>query len=846
MPTPARSVYELNQSDPTTMASYLKRLRLDVQKHIFRDGHEEESDDEEESPDDQPLSKVKHKPTVPKPLHQTDFVTHHISPAKHDDNTIGNFASQNTSLDRTSSPNYSTEDVTDSHTIENHSNSTTGRYSAEHYATDNYTANSDSADDTTDSSITGDYSMQRYSTDIHNAIDGYSTDSTTHSYSTDNHTTNSHYTNTTINYHNGSDIIQNYPVSDYTVDGYTIDNFTTDDITTKNPTAVNYEPEETYTSDNNSYDDYITPNNTDSYVADNLTSYDYVTPNYTDSSYTTSNRTTYNENYTTSGYITPKYTTASNIAADYIADIITKHRYKFITRTAYGAETASFKYATDSYTSSFYTTENHLSGIYAVDNYTVVRCSTTFLPSLDIMASPVIRYLAAVVLIGSCLLGIFGHCATILAVARTKNIGGSLQGGGSLARGVARDGGTRLLLTNACFTGLIGCLVNLPMNTANVIAGRLVSSRQLCAAVGFINVLMSSALQASSSAIAVQQCQILLTRSRGRYSRTQATLVVVLSWAVPAALAACASPVVGFNSQLLSCVLEPQREQLPWMPVLVVSVPTWTALVVVATSYALIYRAANHRARSVAAQTVAKVRAMSAVVELTRTGRGHTDGRYWRSGKRCETRGAECAGEVEKMDEREVECDDRKEENLEYEEGKGKRWRSGEIDNCRESDDKKENGVSDLGNDPASSMPQTPTLKVFPFDGESSDVRIHSSPTEARKKVRVSTIRDKRLGLALKMTINWTICAVMWGPLSVMFLVDSFEPVPADALLIGSMLSRIFCGFGWIVHGIWNERLRRTLRYMLSCQPEDSGDHISPSPFRRQKNRVTPLRVPMT
>lgn len=828
-----------------SMASYRKRLHLEVQKHVFRDY------DDEEIPEEPLIPEVTERPTVLPPLHHnTIFVTNHrpISPA--DNDTVGSFASQNYSSDNYATPNYSTDNVTDNYTNENHSDdSITGNYSTEHYATDNYTVDSHfndnttqnhSIDNTLDTSTTDNYSTQHYSADTYTA-NSRSTDNTTHNYSTDSYTrpTNRHSTNATQDYPNGNYTIQNYSAGDNTFDGYIIQNFTTRNFPTENYTGLNYETENTHTTGNYINDDYVAPNYTDTHIADSLTSDNFITQNYTNDSITAFNHTTDNGDYKAHDYTTPNYTTANYNAADYITDIFTTHNYT--TRAVYNENYTSFKYAIDSYTNGIYTTDNHVPRDYTVDNYTTLEYSTTFLPLDDITASHVARYISAVVLIASCLLGVFGHCAMILAVARTKNIGGSLQGG-SLPGGVAKDGGTRLLLTNACLTGLIGCLVDLPMNTANVIGGRLVSSRQMCAVVGFMNVLISSALQASSTAIAVQQCLILLTRHRGRYSRTQATLVVVLSWAVPAALAACASPVVGFNSQLLSCLLEPQREQLPWMPVLVVSMPTWIALGVVATSYALIYRAANRQARIITAQTVARVRAVGAVVELRHTGRGNADGGCWRSG-RTESSGTECDGKVEKLQARE-ECDNGREESLESEDGQGKRWNSRESAKFQEADDKKEVGVSELSNNATSSIPPS-TLKVISVNRELSSVGNHSSPTEAPKKTvaKVPTARDRRWRLALKMTINWTTCAVLWGPLSVMFLVDSFEPVPVDALLIGSTLSRIFCGFGWIVHGIWNERLRRTLRCMLSCPSGDRNDHIDPSPFDRQRNRVTPLRV---
>lgn len=92
-----------------------------------------------------------------------------------------------------------------------------------------------------------------------------------------------------------------------------------------------------------------------------------------------------------------------------------------------------------------------------------------------------------------------------------------------------------------------------------------------------------------------------------------------------------------------------------------------------------------------------------------------------------------------------------------------------------------------------------------------------SSGAAISPKSRWTRTDARRMKLALKLIANWTIFAVVWLPLSCMFIADTFTPISPTAWMAGSLIARMFYGTGWLVFGIWNERLRHTLK-MVVCR----------------------------
>lgn len=76
----------------------------------------------------------------------------------------------------------------------------------------------------------------------------------------------------------------------------------------------------------------------------------------------------------------------------------------------------------------------------------------------------------------------------------------------------------------------------------------------------------------------------------------------------------------------------------------------------------------------------------------------------------------------------------------------------------------------------------------------------------------------RRVKLALKLIANWTIFAIVWLPLSCMFIADTFTPISPTTWMVGSLMARMFYGTGWMVFGIWNQRLRHTLKIVICRQ----------------------------
>lgn len=317
-----------------------------------------------------------------------------------------------------------------------------------------------------------------------------------------------------------------------------------------------------------------------------------------------------------------------------------------------------------------------------------------------------LRYFAAALLSLTCLLGLTGYTVMIYVIVKTTNIGGGTVyvtsgcGGG----GGGRDGGSRVMLVNAYAAGLLGSVTAIPVYAANVAGGRLVIPVAMCKAFGFVNVVAFNALLATSVAIVIRQCLLLVTRDRGRYSDRTTWVIIALSWSVPMAIGCAVSPYVGFSPVILNCLLGDLRHETPrFVPVVVIATPTVAAVVTILISYALLFQASNIR-QTVVVDTVATV-----------TG-------------------------------------------------------------------------------------------------------------EATRRARTRNIR-----LALKLTANWSIFAAFWLPMSCMLIADIIHPVPSQTWLVGSVLARMFYGTGWMLFGIWNERLRQTLRRLVFRRCYDKRATIVPA-----------------
>ena len=218
-------------------------------------------------------------------------------------------------------------------------------------------------------------------------------------------------------------------------------------------------------------------------------------------------------------------------------------------------------------------------------------------PSTAIAAAGVRLALGALLVITAAV-GVTGHGVLLVSVKRTRNIGGSLHVAGFGptvgSGGLAADGGGRALLANACLAGLLGCAFSLPFYIVNLTGGRLMFDESTCRVVAYFNILLFLALLTTSSAIAVQQCLLLVRPARARYTHRTTAVILAASWAVPVTLTASGTSYLGFNERLLQCLFVTARPD--WVPIVIVSLPTFAAVVATGVCYALIV-ATVHRSR---------------------------------------------------------------------------------------------------------------------------------------------------------------------------------------------------------------------------------------------------------
>ena len=310
-----------------------------------------------------------------------------------------------------------------------------------------------------------------------------------------------------------------------------------------------------------------------------------------------------------------------------------------------------------------------------------------------------LRYITASFLTITCLLGLTGYSLMIVVIMKTQNIGGAVHA--TLNGG--KDGGSRALLLNAYLSGLIGSGVLIPVYIANISGGTLVVPLLMCKIFGFLNVLTFNALLASSVAIAVRQCLLLATKTYGRYSERTSSLIIVVTWLIPLALALSATPHVGFNYRLLNCLFEDSMGPASsLLPIFLISTPALSAITAIFICYVILFQAMKKQLQSV--QT----------------------------------------------------------------------W------------------------------PQIPTVA----GGHTASSALPSVPFWT-----VTRVRNTRL--AVKLAVNWMIFATLWSPLACMYATSVRSTVSPQSWLVGSLLARLFYGMGWVLFGIWNERLRKTMKTLL-------------------------------
>jgi len=370
----------------------------------------------------------------------------------------------------------------------------------------------------------------------------------------------------------------------------------------------------------------------------------------------------------------------------------------------------------------------------------------------------------------------------LAAVAQTKNIGGAIYASGAGTSGSdVGDGGARALLANACVTGFLGSLFTLPMYALNVTGGHLMFPNEVCKGVAVINQMLLLSLLTSSSAIAVHQCLILVTHSKGRYTLIQTRVILATSWLFPAAVAGACIPYVGFNERLLNCLFIAGVGHPGWVPISLIGVPVVVTLAVTGLCYILIYRAAA-AARVTAAvgfmpssrEAALEAMVVSTVEALTSTSSAPKQQQQQHEGLSAVQRPVQVPT-VQQT--------------------------NGRIPEKSETEQKsKTSGQIREG------YTVNQTNKYY--------TNVKKQPVRANP-LKSGFCGGREIQLATKLTINWMVYAVIWTPLTVLYMSNETHRFSADLWLICSVLARLFCGVGWAVHGMWNKRLRMAIRKLL-------------------------------